>query len=105
MIKAGGEVYARNCAACHGERGQTRGANFPDLTRTPLLHTQEGFDQVVLKGVLAQRGMASFAEVLKPTDTQAVRAFIIDRANELKKAPPPEVPAPAVAQPHEDKGK
>ena len=105
VIKAGGEAYARNCAACHGERGQTRGANFPDLTRTPLLHTQEGFDQVVLKGVLAERGMASFAQVLQPADTQALRAFIIERANELKNAPPPAIPAPAVAQPHEDKGK
>lgn len=78
--------YSRYCAACHGENGQTRGATFPDLTRTPFLYSQEGFDQVVLQGVRAERGMVSFAKVLTPADTRAVRAFIIARANELKKA-------------------
>jgi quinohemoprotein ethanol dehydrogenase len=101
-VKTGGELYARNCAACHGDRGATRGANFPDLTRTPLLHSQEGFDAVVLKGILASRGMASFAPGLKPDDTKALRAYIIDRANDAKKAlaaaPPP---GPAVTQPHQ----
>ncbi len=87
VVHAGGERYSQYCAACHGENGQTRGATFPDLTRTPLLYTQDGFDQVVLKGVLSDKGMASFASVLKPADTQAIRAYIIARANALKKAP------------------
>ncbi|MDB6087428.1 MAG: alcohol dehydrogenase [Gammaproteobacteria bacterium] len=101
VVEAGSQKYSQNCAACHGDRGQTRGANFPDLTRTPLLHTQEGFDQVVLKGVLADRGMASFATVLKPEDTEAIRAFITARANELKKAPPtPWPPGSPPTQPH-----
>jgi mono/diheme cytochrome c family protein len=102
VVEAGSQQYTKNCAACHGDRGQTRGANFPDLTRTPLLHTQEGFDQVVLKGVLSERGMASFAAALQPEDTQAIRAFIIARANDLKKQPqtpwPPGAPPPT--QPH-----
>ncbi len=93
VVQTGRERYARYCAACHGENGQTRGANFPDLTRTPLLHSQEGFDQVVLKGVLAEKGMASFAAVLKSEDTQAIRAFIVARANEIKNAPPPGAPS------------
>ncbi len=107
MVAAGEQKYSLNCAACHGDRGQTRGANFPDLTRTPLLHTQEGFDQVVLKGVLSDRGMASFASVLKPEDTRALRAFIIARANEVKNAPQPTNPnppgsPPPPAQPHQE---
>ncbi len=105
VVQAGRAKYSQYCAACHGENGQTRGANFPDLTRTPLLHTQEGFDQIVLKGVLSERGMASFASVLKLEDTQAIRAFIIARANELKNAPPmPMLGAPPPSQPHEEKG-
>jgi quinohemoprotein ethanol dehydrogenase len=87
VVDLGRERYSKYCAACHGQDGQTRGANFPDLTRTPLLHAQEGFDQVVLQGVLAARGMASFAQALKPEDTQAIRAFIVARANELKNSP------------------
>ena len=107
VVQAGNEKYTKYCAACHGERGQTRGANFPDLTRTPLLHTQEGFDQVVLKGILAERGMASFAEALKPDDTKEIRAYIVARANELKNAPPPVGPGgpPPTSQPHQDIGK
>jgi alcohol dehydrogenase (cytochrome c)/quinohemoprotein ethanol dehydrogenase len=102
VIQAGHDKYAQICAGCHGENGQTRGANFPDLTRTPLLHTQDGFDAVVLKGVLKDKGMASFASVLKPEDTAAIRAYITDRANEIKKNPPPGFgPAPPVRNQHD----
>ncbi|HTY48905.1 MAG TPA: c-type cytochrome, partial [Steroidobacteraceae bacterium] len=100
VVAAGEQLYSRNCAACHGDRGQTRGANFPDLTRTPLLWSQEGFDQIVLKGVLREKGMDSFADVLKPDDTAAIRAFIIAQANALKNAPPP--PPPASAGAHQE---
>ena len=96
----GEALYQQYCAACHGDRGQTRGANFPDLTRTPLLWSPDGFDAIVLKGLLKERGMASFAEVLKPADTALIRDFIIDQANELKKHPPPGAP-PAAAGAHE----
>jgi quinohemoprotein ethanol dehydrogenase len=99
-VQAGEQLYARNCAACHGDRGQTRGANFPDLTRTPLLWSQEGFDQIVLKGALRDKGMASFADALKPEDTAAIRAFVIAQANALKNAPPPG-PPPAAVGAHE----
>jgi alcohol dehydrogenase (cytochrome c)/quinohemoprotein ethanol dehydrogenase len=104
LVQTGQERYAKYCSACHGDNGQTRGSNFPDLTRTPLLHTQEGFDNVVLKGVLSEKGMASFGEVLKPEDTQALRAFIVQRAHEAKNAPafpggPGAGPPPPRAQP------
>ena len=94
IVKTGLDDYGKYCAACHGDRGQTRGANFPDLTRTPLLHSQEGFDDVVLKGVRSEKGMASFANALKPEDTVAIRAYLTDRANELKNAPAPGAPPP-----------
>ncbi len=29
LVKTGSERYSKYCAACHGENGQTRGANFP----------------------------------------------------------------------------
>jgi quinohemoprotein ethanol dehydrogenase len=96
QVQQGEQLYARNCAGCHGDRGQTRGANFPDLTRTPLLWSQEGFDQIVLKGVLVDKGMASFAEVLKPADTALIRDFIIAQANQLKNHPQPGGPPAAV---------
>ena len=101
-VKTGLEDYGKFCAACHGDRGQSRGGNFPDLTRTPLLHSQEGFDDVVLKGVRTEKGMASFANALKPEDTIAIRAYLTDRANELKSAPPPAPPpGPRTGNQHE----
>ncbi|MEP7247318.1 MAG: PQQ-dependent dehydrogenase, methanol/ethanol family [Gammaproteobacteria bacterium] len=108
VVQAGHETYTKYCSACHGENGQTRGANFPDLTRSPLLYTQEGFDDVVLKGSRSAKGMASFANALKPADTQGLRAFITSRANEVKNMPPPPgTPGqnPPPAQPHEEKGR
>jgi len=93
LVEAGRQHYSQYCAACHGENGQTRGATFPDLTRTALLHSQPGFDQVVLQGARSERGMASFASALKPADTAAIRAYVISRAQELQKAGPPAPPA------------
>jgi quinohemoprotein ethanol dehydrogenase len=101
QVQQGEQLYARNCAACHGDRGQTRGANFPDLTRTPLLWTQPGFDAVVLQGVLSDKGMASFAEALQPADTALIRDFIIDQANQLKNNPQLLGPPPAAVGAHE----
>ena len=101
QVHQGEQLYARNCAACHGDRGQTRGANFPDLTRTPLLWAPDGFDAIVLKGLLKDKGMASFAEVLKPADTALIRDFIIDQANQLKNNPQSFGPPPAAAGAHQ----
>ena len=101
VIAAGHDAYGKYCAACHGQNGQTRGSTFPNLMVTPLLKSPEGFDQVVLGGVRASRGMASFSAVLKPEDSAAIREYVISIANEAKakQAPPP--PASAPKQAHE----
>jgi hypothetical protein len=44
--------------------------------------------------VRSEKGMASFANALKPEDTVALRAYLTQRANELKNAPPPGGPPP-----------
>ncbi len=94
VVTAGGALYGKYCSACHGQSGQTRGSTFPNLMITPLLHTQEGFNQVVLQGARSERGMASFASVVDAAGAEALRAYIIDRAIEAKKAMPPPVSAP-----------
>jgi hypothetical protein len=55
----------------------------------------------VLKGLLKNKGMDSFAEVLKPADTALIRDFIIDQANQLKNNPQPVGPPPAAVGAHE----
>ena len=94
VVTAGGELYGKYCSTCHGQNGQTRGSTFPNLMITPLLHTQDGFNQVVLQGARSERGMASFASVVDAAGAEALRAYIIDRAHEAKKALPPPVSAP-----------
>ncbi|TAJ93844.1 MAG: PQQ-dependent dehydrogenase, methanol/ethanol family [Gammaproteobacteria bacterium] len=104
VVAAGSGHYSQYCAACHGENGQTRGATFPNLMLSQMLHSQEGFDTVVLQGALSERGMASFAEALKPEDTAAIRAFIIARANEAKNNPAPAFGAPPAQEQQQEDG-
>jgi quinohemoprotein ethanol dehydrogenase len=80
LIAAGGDAYSEYCILCHGDNTISRGT-FPDLLRTPLLYSQEGLDDVVLNGLLSERGMASFNDVLNQEDTQAIRAYLINQAN------------------------
>lgn len=83
-VAAGAEHYSSYCAVCHGVEGRSRGALFPNLTRTPTLRGQAAFDAVVLDGARTENGMASFRAALTPEDTAEIRAYLIARANELK---------------------
>jgi quinohemoprotein ethanol dehydrogenase len=88
VIQHGSAVYTQYCSVCHGVNGFQGRSSFPNLTVTPLLWTQEGFDQVVLLGGRSEKGMGNFSKDLKPEDTVAIRAFLISRANILKTAGP-----------------
>ena len=87
QIAQGGTLYGGACAICHGDGGTSRGM-FPDLRRSPLLMSQEAFDQVVLGGIRKERGMASFEGKLTPVDTALIRAYMVDRAIVARDAPP-----------------
>jgi quinohemoprotein ethanol dehydrogenase len=77
-VRKGGEVYARTCAQCHG---QLAVGGVKDLRQmTPETHAQ--FNDIVLKGVRVQKGMASFANVVSAEEVEAVHAYLIARANE-----------------------
>jgi len=84
VIAHGGDLYSRNCSVCHGANGLQARTSFPNLTVTPLLWTQVGFDAVVLEGARADKGMGSFAKELTPQDAAAVRDYLIAQANLLK---------------------
>jgi quinohemoprotein ethanol dehydrogenase len=107
VVARGMEVYNANCSTCHGNGGAARGANFPNLLVSPMLHSQEGFDSIVLGGARAQRGMASFADRLTAEDTQAVLGYLVSRATEqlaAQQAAPPiqTAPPPAAEDVHEE---
>ncbi|MEJ1963770.1 MAG: PQQ-dependent dehydrogenase, methanol/ethanol family [Gammaproteobacteria bacterium] len=99
VIAHGGEVYTQYCSVCHGVNAVQQRTSFPNLTVTPLLWTQPAFDQVVLGGGRADKGMGSFAKDLKPEDTVAIREYLVSRANAVKASGPGAGPgaAPAAA--------
>jgi quinohemoprotein ethanol dehydrogenase len=88
VIAHGGVAYTQFCSVCHGANGFQGRSSFPNLTVTPLLWTQEGFDQVVLLGGRADKGMGNFGKDLKPEDTVAIREYLISRANAIKAGGP-----------------
>jgi len=94
LITRGGELYGQHCSVCHGANGLQARSSFPNLTVSALLHVQEGFDYVVLQGARADKGMGSFAKELTPSDSAAVRAYLIARANAIKAGAAPIAPAP-----------
>jgi mono/diheme cytochrome c family protein len=84
ILAHGGQVYSQYCSVCHGVNGMQARTSFPNLTVSPLLWTQDGFNYVVLQGGRADKGMGSFGRDLKPEDAVAVREYLISRANALK---------------------
>jgi quinohemoprotein ethanol dehydrogenase len=97
VIQLGSDKYAQNCAVCHGAGGAQARTSFPNLTVSAYLHSQEAFNQVVLQGIRAEKGMGSFAKELKPADAAAVREYLIARANALKSLPAAQGRGPVVA--------
>lgn len=79
QIATGNKYYYAYCTICHG------GPVNPDLRRSTLLKDKAGWQQVVMKGALAQNGMASFADYLKPQDAEGIRAFLNQQAKDLLK--------------------
>jgi hypothetical protein len=83
-------------------------SSFPNLTLSPLLHSQAGFDQVVLNGARLERGMADYSDRLSSADSLAVREYIVSRAIEVMNAPPrsglvaPPPPPPESDDVHEE---
>ena len=88
VIARGGELYGENCSMCHGAEAVQMRSSFPNLTLSAFLYSQEGFDQVVLKGARVDRGMANYSDKLTAEDSRDIREYIIARANEVKKNPP-----------------
>ena len=53
----------------------------PDL-RYMSPETHGLFNDIVLKGILVNSGMASFSDVLSEDDVKAIHAYLISRAHE-----------------------
>jgi quinohemoprotein ethanol dehydrogenase len=77
-VQRGAVLFAQTCAQCHG---QLAVGGVKDL-RFMTQETHAQFNDIVLKGTRVDKGMASFASLLKPEDVEAIHAYVIARANE-----------------------
>ena len=83
-VASGRALFGQYCSVCHGENAVAGGV-IPDLRASGYL-TNDFFYEIVLNGALKSAGMAPFKEVLDRNDATAIRAYLIQRANEDKAA-------------------
>jgi quinohemoprotein ethanol dehydrogenase len=77
VVAQGEQLYAAHCALCHGAAAR---GGVKDLRHmTPDTHKE--FIDIVIGGKRAANGMASFADVLKPEEAEAIHQYLIARAN------------------------
>ncbi|MBO9498984.1 MAG: PQQ-dependent dehydrogenase, methanol/ethanol family [Novosphingobium sp.] len=79
----GADVYGRYCSVCHGDAA-IAGALNPDLRRSGAIEHADAFKAIVIGGALHQGGMISWKQVVSPDDAEAIRQYVIKRANEDK---------------------
>ena len=79
QVSEGRALYAQTgCNRCHGDNA-TGGVK--DL-RFMTAETHAQFNDIVLKGARADKGMPSFADVLTPSQAEAIHQYLIARGNE-----------------------
>lgn len=77
-IAKGAQLFADTCSRCHGQQAIGGVKDLRRMTRD----THAKFNDIVLKGIYLDKGMANFSDVLKPEDADAIHGYIIARANE-----------------------
>ncbi|MEH3105776.1 MAG: PQQ-dependent dehydrogenase, methanol/ethanol family [Sphingomonas fennica] len=77
-VRRGATLYADTCSRCHGEGAR---GGVKDL-RFMTAETRAQFKAIVLGGIRADQGMASFRDILNEKDVEAINAYLIARANE-----------------------
>jgi quinohemoprotein ethanol dehydrogenase len=83
-LHEGHVLYMAHCGVCHGALAVSSGV-LPDLRRMDA-NTHENFSNIVLGGWLAERGMASYADLIDEDDTRKIHAFLIERARQDRAA-------------------
>ena len=82
-IALGKVKYARYCAVCHAPAA-VGSTELPDLRRSGALGNAQAWQSIVHDGALRDVGMVSFSESMSADEIEAIRAYVIQRANEDK---------------------
>jgi len=86
QVATGSALYGRYCSVCHGPAAIGGVSATPDLRYSGALGSEEAMNLIVIEGALKHNGMVSFAAALKPVDAEAIRQFVLKRANDDREA-------------------
>ena len=78
-LRLGRDAYAEHCMRCHAPAVKATSI-YPDL-RYSSREVHARWDDIVLGGIRAGDGMASFADVIDAPTSRAIQAYVIDRAH------------------------
>ena len=76
LADSGAVLFGGSCAFCHQARGEARLAAYPDLHRMTA-ETHAAFESIVLGGIYANGGMASFRDLYSPEQVRMLHAYLI----------------------------
>jgi quinohemoprotein ethanol dehydrogenase len=79
-VKKGEALYQSYCSACHGDVAVSGGV-LPDLRYSKML-ARDQWLSIVINGALSSAGMVSFSKELTQDDAEAIRSYVIFRANQ-----------------------
>ena len=82
-LMLGAVTYARRCSMCHGAEAASGGLA-PDLRHSQPA-TFDRYDQIVLAGALANRGMPSFKQSLMENELAAIKSYVLTQRGVLTK--------------------
>ncbi len=82
-IAQGGKLYGDYCGVCHGDAA-VGGGVLPDLRRSGMLFSAPGWKSIVYDGLLNDRGMVSWSNIMTAEDVDTIRHYVIYRANQDK---------------------
>jgi alcohol dehydrogenase (cytochrome c)/quinohemoprotein ethanol dehydrogenase len=84
-VAAGKALYHTYCSNCHGDSATSSGV-LPDLRYSSRIKSPEAFDMTVRQGTRVDMGMVAFKDEITPENLEQIRAYVIHRAGEDKKA-------------------
>ncbi|MFV8817912.1 PQQ-dependent dehydrogenase, methanol/ethanol family [Haliea sp. E17] len=80
LTQRGEQLYGQYCIMCHGHGAVSDGV-VPDLRNLPAVF-YDNFDAIVLDGLMEKAGMVGFRDVLTEADSRAIKAYLLDEAND-----------------------
>ncbi|MFM5886158.1 MAG: c-type cytochrome [Novosphingobium sp.] len=83
QLAMGVKLYTNSCSVCHGNAAVAGSLN-PDLRHSTALGNPKLWQEIVHDGLLKQNGMVAWKGQFNPEQIEAIRLYVVKRANEDK---------------------